>query len=192
MLTSYSLKHSSYHSAQFVETVTKCCYIRINRCTRKPPSPKHTHRGGDFHLIVSRSVWPCIGKGQTLEGRQNNSISIWVASWTKVLREKLIKVIMSVDSSHSTGKTSQEANSTFGTLLLTWRTTDPEYKYFSEYANPDEMSSGLCYLEQIMLSQMNSLVNYLGMVKSISDYSHFQSSNAILQPPHFILVCVKL
>lgn len=100
---------------------------------------------------------------------------------------------MSVDSSNSTGKTSQEVNSMFGTLLLTWRITDPEYKYFPEnYANPDEMSSGLYYLEQIMLSQMNSLVNYLGTVKSISDYSHFQSSNAILQPPHFILVCVKL
>ena len=100
---------------------------------------------------------------------------------------------MSVYSSNSTGKTSQEANSTFGTLLLAWWTTDPEYKYFSEnYANPDEMASGLCYLEQIMLSQMNSLVNYLGMVKSISDYSHFQSLNTILQPPHFILVCVQL
>lgn len=41
--------HSSYHSAQYVETVAKCCYIRINRCTRKPPSHKHTHREGDFH-----------------------------------------------------------------------------------------------------------------------------------------------
>ena len=101
---------------------------------------------------------------------------------------------MSVDSSNSTGKTSQEANSTFGILLLTWRTIDPESKYFPQnYANPDEMSLGQCYLEQIMLSQINSLVNYLyGVVKPISDYSHFQSSNVILQPPHFIIfLCVS-
>lgn len=75
-------------------------------------------------------------------------------------------------------------------FFLTWRTIDLEYKYFPQnYANPDKMSLGQCYLEQILFSQMNSLVSYLcDMVKPISDYSHFQSSNVII----LFLVCVKL
>lgn len=78
---------------------------------------------------------------------------------------------MSVDSSSSTGKTSQEAHSTLGILLLTWRTIDPESKYFPQnYANPDEISLGQCYSEQIMLSQINSLVNYLYGVVWLNQY----------------------
>lgn len=75
-------------------------------------------------------------------------------------------------------------------FFLTWRTIDLEYKYFPQnYANPDKMSLGQCYLEQILLSQMNFLVSYLcDMVKPIPDYSHFQSSNVII----LFLICVKL
>lgn len=63
-------------------------------------------------------------------------------------------------------------------LFLTWRTIDLEYKCFpQDYVNSDEMSLEQCYPEQIISSQSNSLVNYLyGMVKPISDYTHFQSS----------------
>lgn len=92
------------------------------------------------------------------------------------------------DSSSSIRKTSREASGTFGTLLLTWRTIDPKYKYFPQkHANTDEMPSGQCYPGQIKVSQINYLVSYLyGMVKPISDYSYLHSSNVILQPLRFL------
>lgn len=84
---------------------------------------------------------------------------------------------------------SRDKTDTWNSFFLTWWTIDLEYKYFPQnYANPDKMSLGQCYLEQILLSQMNSLVSYLcDMVKPISDYSHLQSSNVII----LFLVCVN-
>lgn len=80
---------------------------------------------------------------------------------------------MSVYSSSSTRKTSQEANKKFGTPLVTWHTVDPEYKYFlHNYANPDEMLLGQCYVEQITLSQLTPwLVIYTVRLIYIGSFS---------------------
>lgn len=84
--------------------------------------------------------------------------------------------IMSVYSSSSTRKTSREANRTFGTLffgpggLLTWNTN-----IFLRIM-PARMSLGQCYPEQMILSQIISLVSYLeGMIKLSSGYPHCRS-----------------